>query len=78
MWPNSQFSGDLVTFTTETVIGKLHISCSDADIDITKLSVHSSFKFLIIEISENKDFLVLLLYHADHNSKPLYFKSDEK
>ena len=56
MWPNLQFSADLVTFTKETLNGKLHISCSDADIDITKLNVHSSLKFLITEISENKNF----------------------
>ena len=46
----------------------------DTDIDITKLRVKSSLKCLITETSENKDLLVLLLYHADHNSKLLYFK----
>ena len=35
-------------------------------------------KCLITEFSENKDLLLLLLYHADHNSKPLYFKSNKK
>ena len=36
-----------------------------------KLKVQSSLKYLITEISENKDLLVLFLYHADHNSKSL-------
>ena len=42
----------------------------DADIDITKLSVQSSWKCVRSEISENKDSLMLLLYHANHKSKP--------
>ena len=50
----------------------------DADIDITKLNVQSSLECLITEISEKKDLLVLLLYHGDHDSKPLYFKSNKK
>ena len=41
-----------------------------ADIDVTKLSVQSSLKCLITEISDSeiseiKDLLVLLLHHAD-------------
>ena len=50
----------------------------DAEFDITKLSVQSSLKCLITEISKTKDLLVLLWYHADHNSEPLYFKSNRK
>ena len=50
----------------------------DADIDITKLSVQSPLKYHIPEISENKNLLMLFLYHVDHNSKPLYFKSKKK
>ena len=50
----------------------------DADIDIKKLTVQSSLKCIITEVSENKDLLVQLLYHANHNSKPLYFKSNKK
>ena len=47
--------------------------------DITKVqSVQSSLKCFIIEISENKDLLMLLLYHPDHNSKPLYFKGNKE
>ena len=50
-----------------------------ADIDITKLKCsQSSLKCFVTEISENKDLLMLLLYHADHHSKPLYFKSNKK
>ena len=41
-------------------------------------SVQSSLKCLITEFSGNKDLLLLLFCHADHNSKPLYFKSDKK
>ena len=43
----------------------------DAGIVITMLSVQSSLKRFITEISENKDLLLLLLYHADHNSKAI-------
>ena len=50
----------------------------DADIDITKLSVQSPLKYLITEISENKNSLALYLCHADHNSKSLHFKSNKK
>ena len=46
-----------------------------ADIYITKLSGQSSLKYLI---TENKDLLVLLMYHTGYNSKPLYFKSNKK
>ena len=50
-----------------------------ADIHITKVKcLQSSLKCFVTEISENKDLLMLLLYHADHNSKPLYFKSKKK
>ena len=42
-------------------------SYDDADIDITKLSVQSSLKYLVREINENKDLLVSLFYYADHN-----------
>ena len=49
----------------------------DTDIDITKLIVQISLKCLTTEINENKDLLLLLLYHADHNSKRLYFKSNK-
>ena len=30
------------------------------------------------KMNENKDLLALLLYYADHNSKPLCFKSNKK
>ena len=29
MWPNPQFPADLVTFTEESLNGKLHFLCSD-------------------------------------------------
>ena len=53
-------------------------SYDDAYIDFTKVSVQSSLKCLVSEIRENKNLLVLFLYHADHNLKPLYFKSNKK
>ena len=53
-------------------------SYDDAYIDVAKLSVQSSLTCLVSEISENKNVLVFLLYQADHNSKPLYFKSNIK
>ena len=40
--------------------------------------VQSSLKCRITESSGNKDLLLLLFYHVDHNSKPLYFKSYKK
>ena len=53
-------------------------SCYDAAIGTTKFSVQSFLKYLITEISETKDLLMLLLQHAGHNSKPLHFKSNKK
>ena len=53
-------------------------SNDDADTDITKVSIQSSLKSLITEISEKKDLLLLLLYNAEHNSKPMRFKSNKK
>ena len=53
-------------------------SNDDADTDITKVSIQSSLKSLITEISEKKDLLRLLLYNAEHNSKPMRFKSNKK
>ena len=53
-------------------------SYDDADIDITNLSVQSSLKFLLSEISESKDLLKLLLYHADHTPQLLYLNSNKK
>ena len=50
----------------------------DADVDIKNLNIKSFLKCLTNEISENKDLLVLLLYHADLNSKLLNFKSNKK
>ena len=50
-------------------------SYDDTDIDITKLSVQSSLKCLLNIISEKR--IYMLLYHADHNSKPSYFKSNK-
>ena len=52
-------------------------SYDDVDIDIIELRVQSSLKYLITEISDNKDLLVLFLYHVDHNSKSLYFKNNK-
>ena len=45
-------------------------SNDDADTDIIKVIIQSSLKCLITEVNENKDLLVLLLYHADLSSKP--------
>ena len=39
MWPNPQFSADLVTFTEEILNGKLHFLCSD--LAIIKICDHS-------------------------------------
>ena len=50
----------------------------DLTLILQKLSVQSSLKCFIIQISENKDILMLLLYHPDHNSKPLYFKGSKE
>ena len=37
MWPNSQFPGDLVTFTQEILNGNLHILCSDGSAYIREI-----------------------------------------
>ena len=53
-------------------------SNDDADTDFTKVVIQSSLKCLITEISEKKDLLLLLLCNAEHNSKPMRFKSNKK
>ena len=53
-------------------------SHDDADANIVKLAVQSSLECLTTVIDEDIDLLVLLLYHADVNSEPLYFKSSKK
>ena len=59
-------------------------SHDDADVDIVKLILQnslilqSSLECSITVIGEDADLLVLLLYHADINSKPLYFKSSKE
>ena len=53
-------------------------SHDDADVDIVKLAVQSSLECPVTLIGEDTDLLVLLLYHVDVNSKPLYFKSSKK
>ena len=57
---------------------KAFYSYDDAAIGTAKLSVQSSVKYLITEISETRDLLALLLYHAGYNSKPFYFKSNKR
>ena len=54
-------------------------SNDDAENDITNVSIQSFLKCLITETSENEeDLLMPLLDNADHNSKPVYFKSNKK
>ena len=53
-------------------------SLYDADVDIVRLNVQSFLEFSTTVIGEDADLLVLLLYHADINSKPLYFKSSKE
>ena len=43
MWPNPQETADLVTFTEETVNGKLYFLCSVTD----KLNIAKSWNWLI-------------------------------
>ena len=50
----------------------------DANVDIVELAVESSLECPRTVTGEDTDLLVLLLYHADVNSKPLYFKSSKK
>ena len=47
MWPNQQFSADLVTFTEDVLSGKLHFLCSETIADLQKLVLTSgtSYKF---------------------------------
>ena len=53
-------------------------SHDDADVDIVKLNVQGSLECSTTVIGKDTDLLVLLLYHADINSKPLYFKSSKE
>ena len=50
MWPNSQFSADLVTFTEEILNGKLHFLCSN------------TFLFLDIKVCLEKKKLITSSY----------------
>ena len=46
MWPNPQFSADLVTFTEEILHGKLLFLCSDGSTnhfpDINKIGINNT------------------------------------
>ena len=53
-------------------------SLDDSDVDIVRLNVRSLLECSTTVIGEDTDLLVLLLYHADINSKPLYFKSSKE
>ena len=50
-------------------------AADDADYDIERMAIESSVDYCITVIGEDTDLLILLLYHADVNSKPLYFQS---
>lgn len=53
-------------------------SYDDSDIDFIKLAVQTSLKCLVTVIGEDTDLLVLQMYHAEDNSRPLQFKKVTK
>ena len=53
-------------------------AADDADYDIVRIAIESSVDYCTTVIGEDTDLLILLLYHADVNSKPLYFQSSKR
>ena len=57
MWPNPQFSTDLVTFTEEIHNGKLHFLSS---VELRMLGMHSYFMEYDSYCSKNSDILLFI------------------
>ena len=53
-------------------------AAEDADYDIVRIAIQSFVDYCTTVIGEDTDLLILLLYHADVNSKPLYFQSSKR
>ena len=75
---NKHCVNNVILTARKKLEGNAFHSYDDGYIDFAKLSVQSFLVCLVSEISENKNLLVFLLYQADHNSKPLYFKNNIK
>ena len=55
MWPNQQFSADLVTFTEDVLSGKLHFLCSETIADLQELVLTSSTSYKFGVHQEEKE-----------------------
>ena len=64
MWPNLQFSADLVTFTEEILNGKLHFLYSDIKEDKGMLKIVSDGKLL------EKEFMVHYKWYREYTRLP--------
>ena len=53
-------------------------TADDADYEIVRIVIESSADYCTTVIGEDTNLLILLLYHADVNSKPLYFHSSKR
>ena len=53
-------------------------AADDADYDNVRIAIEASVDYCTTVIGEDTDLLILLLYHADVNSKPLYFQSSRR
>ena len=53
-------------------------AADDADYDIVRIAIESSVDYCTTVIGEDTDLLILLLHHADVNSKLLYFQSSRR
>ncbi|CAC5392563.1 unnamed protein product [Mytilus coruscus] len=54
-----------------------HQAVADADVLIASTVVRYASCFPTVVVGEDTDVLVLLLFHAEENSKPLVFQSDK-
>ena len=55
MWPNPQFSADLVTFTEDDLSGKLHFLCSETIADLQELVLTSGTSYNLGVHQEEKE-----------------------
>ena len=55
MWPNPQFSADLVTFTEDDLSGKLHFLCSGTIADLQELVLTSGTSYNLGVHQEEKE-----------------------
>ena len=68
MWPNPQFPTDLVTFTDEILIGKLHFLCSMPYVYLQQVAVITT-SYDTFQRSYMKAFEPKTVYNIKYNIK---------